>query len=110
MNLRLIAIRAVEAADARPEFDDAHVIHLMLRLREKRSGHGRLVFVGQSREIPIRVLFRVLGELHDEFLVRRIAGNRHPVLEEFNRIDVGHAAFLQDLGIQCGEFVTHRGK
>ena len=75
------------------------MVHLMLRLREKRSGHGGLVLVGQCREIPIRVFFRVLGELHDELLVCRVARNRHPVLEEFNGVDVGHAAILQDLSI-----------
>mgnify|MGYP000143394184 CR=1 FL=1 len=81
----------------------------MLGGREECRGHGGEIFLGQTVEVPVGVFFRILGELHDERGVRHVGGNLHEVLVELYRIDVRHAALLQDLGVQGGELVAHGG-
>ena len=81
----------------------------MLGGREEGRGHGGEIFLGQTVEVPVGVLFRILGELHDERGVRHVGGNLHEVLVELYRINVRHAALLQNLGVQGGELVAHGG-
>ena len=74
---------------------------------KKAVGHGGEVVVGELREVPVGGLGGILRELHDQFLVRVVARDGHPVLEELHRVDLGHAALLEDGGVQRRELVAH---
>ena len=95
-----LAAGSIEGADGRPELQRTNLTKLAFRLREVCRRHGGKVFLRQLGEIPVRILTRVLSELHDKLLIGVILRVEHEVLIELDRIDIRHATLFENRRVQ----------
>ena len=95
-----LAAGSIEGADGRPELQRTNLTKLAFRLREVCRRHGGKVLLRQLGEIPVRVLTRVLSELHDKLLIGVILRVEHEVLIELDRIDIRHATLFENRRVQ----------
>ena len=106
LNLGLATLPAIEGAGGSPELDAVELRELVLSLGQEAAGHLGKVVLSELVEVPVAVLGRVLGELHDELGVGLVGRDLHPVVVELDGIDVVGAIVDDSVTVDAGKLVA----